>query len=127
MQQTRPEAVHEAARLIEQEALRAISIHGPMRSGHEGKAVIEEELDELWEAIKRYPHHDPAEWRKEATHLGAMAVRFLADVCNLPVPRLNCPDCGAEEGMLHKDGCSVAPLRPSEGHAFGCSRNANRP
>jgi hypothetical protein len=57
-----------------------MAVHGPMRSGHEGKAVIEEELDELWEEIKRYPKHDPAKWRKEAIHLGAMALRFLVDL-----------------------------------------------
>lgn len=72
-----------AAALVEKEALRAIAIHGPMRSGHEGKAVIEEELDELWEAVKKYPGHDLDQWRKEAKHVGAMAVRFLADLCRL--------------------------------------------
>lgn len=48
-------------------------------SGHEGYAVIKEELDELWQAIKR---NEPREnWRREAVQVGAMALRFVADLC----------------------------------------------
>ena len=75
-----PDRVRLAALLIEEEARRAMAVHGPMRSGHEGHSVIEEESDELWEEIKKYPGHDPAKWRKEAIHLGAMALRFLVDL-----------------------------------------------
>lgn len=75
-----PDLVKFGALLIEQECRRAMEVHSPIRSGHEGKSVIEEELDELWEEIKLYPKHDPAKWRKEAIHLGAMALRFLVDL-----------------------------------------------
>jgi phage tail protein X len=75
-----PDDIRMAALLVEQEARRAMQLHGPMRSGHEGHSVILEELDELWGEIKRYPKHDPAKWRKEAIHLGAMALRFLVDM-----------------------------------------------
>ena len=38
--------------LIEKEAERGLSIHGFLNSRHEGYAVIKEEFDELWDAIK---------------------------------------------------------------------------
>jgi phage terminase large subunit GpA-like protein len=54
--------------------------HGPMSSGHEGYAVILEELDELWEEVrKRKP--DSALMRAEAIQVAAMALRFVLDVC----------------------------------------------
>lgn len=37
------------------EADRAASLHAPMHSLHEGKAVIEEEFDEFWELVKLNP------------------------------------------------------------------------
>jgi len=48
---------------------------------HEGYAVILEELDELWEQIKKvkYPVIDREceAMRKEAIQVGAMAVKFI--------------------------------------------------
>lgn len=46
-------------------------------SGHEGYAVIREELDELWDAVKRddIPHA-----RREAVQVAAMALRFIGDL-----------------------------------------------
>lgn len=46
-------------------------------SAHEGYAVILEELDELWDAVKANDAHHA---RKEAVQVAAMAVRFLIDV-----------------------------------------------
>ena len=45
-----------------------------------GKAVIEEELNELWEEVKKYPSGNDTDLLIEAIHVGAMAVRFIADV-----------------------------------------------
>ncbi len=70
-----------ACRMIEQEALRAIEIFPSFNSGHEGKSVIEEELDELWVEVKKYPNADKTLMAKEAVQLGAMAARFIADIC----------------------------------------------
>jgi NTP pyrophosphatase (non-canonical NTP hydrolase) len=56
---------------------------GPMRSEHEGFAVLKEEVDELWEAV-RLKQSDPTrkdQVRKEAVQVAAMAMRFLNDVC----------------------------------------------
>ena len=46
-------------------------------SGHEGYAVIREELDELWDAVKR---DDIAHARREAVQVAAMALRFIGDL-----------------------------------------------
>lgn len=70
-----------ACRMIEQEALRAIEKFPPLNSGHEGKAVIEEELEELWKEIKKYPNADTTLMAREAIQVGAMAARFVADIC----------------------------------------------
>lgn len=59
---------------------------GPMASAHEGYAVILEEVDELWKAIKSDNEIDAAtrliQMRHEATQIAAMATRFVIDVCD---------------------------------------------
>ena len=62
---------------------KAIRKHGPMHVPHEGYAVILEELDELWDEVKRQKI-DRAAMRKEALQVAAMAMRFLLDVCKEP-------------------------------------------
>jgi hypothetical protein len=61
----------------------AIGTHGSMRGMHEGYAVILEELDELWDEIKRR-QPDKKRVRAEAIQVAAMALRFVADVCGDP-------------------------------------------
>lgn len=51
--------------------------HAPMGSAHEGYAVILEELDEMWDAIKC---NDLEHARKEAVQVGAMVLAFLLEV-----------------------------------------------
>ena len=80
---TSPAEIRIACRMIEREALRAINKFPALNSGHEGKAVIEEELDELWEEVKKYPNADSAYMAREAIQVGAMAARFIADICPL--------------------------------------------
>ena len=50
---------------------------GAFNSTHEGYAIIKEELDEMWDAIKA---NDTNHARKEAIQVGAMALRFLTDI-----------------------------------------------
>ena len=69
-------ALNEAAA----ELSRAMGVHGPMRGMHEGYAVILEELDELWDEIKKH-NPDKKRIRAEALQVAAMALRFVADVC----------------------------------------------
>lgn len=63
---------------IIEEYKQAISKHGPMASAHEGYAVIKEEVDELWDEIKK-KHPDPANLREEAIQIAAMGIRFVVD------------------------------------------------
>lgn len=48
-------------------------------STHEGYAVIKEELDELWDAIKQ--NQNNKELVGESVQVAAMALRFLVDQC----------------------------------------------
>jgi len=67
-------------KLIVDEAKRAKSMFPPFNSAHEGYGVIKEEFDEFWDEIKR----KPKDWDRiedEAIQLGAMALRFLTDLC----------------------------------------------
>ena len=70
--------------LIEQEAADAAAKFAPFNSAHEGIAVLREEYLELEaECFKRV--RDPANraaMKLEAIQVGAMAVRFLTDLCD---------------------------------------------
>ena len=49
----------------------------PMRGPHEGYAIILEELDEMWDAIKA---NDITSARKECLQVAAMCFAFLLEV-----------------------------------------------
>ena len=55
-------------------------------SPHEGKAVIEEELDELWELVKANKGDTP-EAMHEASQIAAMAARYVLDLGVIEQPR----------------------------------------
>ncbi len=59
---------------------RATNLHGPMSSPHEGYAVLQEEVDELWEEVKDRDL-DQRRLRAEAIQVAAMAIRFIMDCC----------------------------------------------
>lgn len=62
---------------IAAEVRRARRLFPPFNSAHEGYAVLMEELDEVWDAVKAN-RLDAA--IAEAVQVGAMAVRFVADM-----------------------------------------------
>lgn len=66
-----------AVNLIYDEFKIAQDKFGPFNSTHEGYAVMKEELDELWEAIKQ---KDTNKALSEAAQVGAMALRFIFDI-----------------------------------------------
>lgn len=69
---------------IAQEMDHAEMKFGPLKNGHEGYGVLMEEVDELWDAVKQqYSPKRTALMRKEATQVGAMAARFMKDVCSV--------------------------------------------
>lgn len=59
------------------EVERAASINPKFNSAHEAYAVLQEEVDEMWDAIKK---NDTNHARREAVQVAAMAIRFLIDV-----------------------------------------------
>jgi hypothetical protein len=80
-----PDAIDRVLAEVRRELERAMGKFPPIRSVHEGLAIIREEFDELWEAAKRRDP-DPADLRSEAIQLGAMAVRFMVDLLSDPAP-----------------------------------------
>lgn len=66
-----------AAMEIAREANQAREKFAAFNSSHEGYAVIAEELDELWDDVKA---NDVAHAIEEAVQVGAMALRFIADM-----------------------------------------------
>ncbi len=65
---------------IQHEFLRAKYIFPrPFASGHEGYAVIREEMDELWDEIKAKDVNLAAQ-RQEAVQVAAMVVRFIVEL-----------------------------------------------
>jgi vacuolar-type H+-ATPase catalytic subunit A/Vma1 len=64
---------------VRAELERAERKHAPMNSPHEGYAVIQEEVDELWEHVKADTgrSRDAAE---EAIQIAAMGLRYALNV-----------------------------------------------
>lgn len=71
-------------RLIEDEVKRAKQKHpGDFHSAHEGHSVIREELDELWDEVKRDGGGRDLAAFKEALQVAAMAVRYATELCDV--------------------------------------------
>lgn len=74
--------------LIEKELRRATSLHGGMRSVHEGYAVLLEEVDELWDEVKKKTkNRSDQKMEEEAVQVAAMAARFVVDLLNCQTKR----------------------------------------
>lgn len=73
----RVQALDAALAKVRAEVLRAISRYPAFNSAHEGYAVLREEVDELWDDVKR---NYPQGAREEAIQVAAMGVRFIMDV-----------------------------------------------
>jgi len=68
----------EYSRDVLNELARAEEIYPPFNSAHEGYAILLEELDELWDEVKRKPADlDLNLMYLEATQVAAMAIRFM--------------------------------------------------
>lgn len=65
-------------KLIEFEIRKASTKFPPFNTAHEGYAIILEELDELWDAIRYDKSFE--EQVKEAVQVAAMAARFIHDL-----------------------------------------------
>lgn len=65
---------------VSDELARARQQFPAFNGGHEGYAVILEELDELWDEVKSKGRTN-ARMYEEAKQVAAMAIRFMLDVC----------------------------------------------
>lgn len=80
--------VDEALGAVGREIARAVKQHpGAYTGPHHGWAVIFEEVDELWDEVRK-KKPDPGQMRHEALQVAATAIRFVLDVCRA------CPNCG---------------------------------
>ena len=65
---------------INEEFGRAIRKFPPFNSLHEGWAVLREEMDELWDQVKKKQGtRDPINCEKECIQIAAMALRIIHD------------------------------------------------
>lgn len=72
--------------IVANEMIVASSTHPPFNSAHEGFAVIQEEMEELFDSVKlkqTNPERNER-MRKEAIQVTAMGLRFLVDLCGVP-------------------------------------------
>ncbi len=54
----------------------------PMASAHEGWAVLREEVDELWDEVKKKPsQRNVQDMYEELVQVAAMAQRMAEDIC----------------------------------------------
>lgn len=79
------------AREVVAELCQARARFADMQSAHEGAAVIQEEYEELWDAVKAHKvigrtsklrSDDALKMRREAIQISAMAIRFVRDICD---------------------------------------------
>lgn len=60
----------------------ATTLFPGFHSAHEGYAVLLEEVDELWDEVKKNPSkRDMEKLEAEAVQVAAMAIRMVLDVC----------------------------------------------
>ena len=60
----------------------AWQLHGPTASSHEGYAILLEEVDELWDEVKKKQDKRSKErMREECIDIAAAALRFAYDLC----------------------------------------------
>lgn len=64
------------AEVVLDELDRALENHGGFCSAHEGYAVMLEELDELWEEIKK-KNQSRLRMMEESTQVAAMSIKFM--------------------------------------------------
>jgi NTP pyrophosphatase (non-canonical NTP hydrolase) len=68
--------VEEYLQLVKEELDRALALHGPIRSPHEGFGILQEEVEEFFDEIKA---NNLRKSRTEAVQVAAVAIRYLID------------------------------------------------
>lgn len=78
--------------LIVDELSRANKVYKPFSSAHEGYAVMLEEMDELFDEIRK-KRPDKSRMQDEAIQVGAMAIKFIQSCCTEPIESMNQNKC----------------------------------
>jgi NTP pyrophosphatase (non-canonical NTP hydrolase) len=66
---------------VESEIMASTTLHKPFNSSHEGYAVLLEELDEVWEEIKKSKHYILSnEAKQELIQVAAVAMRMINEL-----------------------------------------------
>ncbi len=86
---------------IRDEAARGRTVYGPHHSAHEAWAVLHEEMDELWDEVRKKCPDDEA-MVLEALQIAAMALRFIQDICPEGVTKRICKQRRATLTVLPK-------------------------
>lgn len=77
-----PAKTLDAITMVFHELTAAVERYGPQCSAHEGYAILLEEVDELWDEIKKNDKlRSKTKMLAEAKQIAAMAIRFMVDVC----------------------------------------------
>lgn len=67
---------------VEYELNKARMKYPTFNSSHEGYAVIKEELDELWDLVRKNKGiQGDLRMQNECIQIAAMAIRFIEDLC----------------------------------------------
>lgn len=67
---------------VEWELIEAERKYSDFASAHEGYAVILEEIEELWDEVrKKKDSRSVGRMEKEAVQIAAMAIRFVKNIC----------------------------------------------
>lgn len=63
---------------VMREYFRALEKFGDFKNPHEGYAILLEEVDELWDEVKKNEtNRDYEQMEKEAKQVAAMAIKFM--------------------------------------------------
>jgi hypothetical protein len=74
--------VNTFAEYVRAELILARSKYRPMASAHEGWAVLREEVDELWDEVRKKPgQRNTHAMYHELVQIAAMAQRMAEDIC----------------------------------------------
>lgn len=75
--------IPEAIKDVQLEYIKSIKKFGDFFSNHDGYAILLEEVDELWDEIKKRPEQTNNSFiYKEAKHVAAMALKMMLFVGN---------------------------------------------
>lgn len=78
-----PDLYEHACQKVLAEIRRAKLKHGAdFHGAHEGYAIMLEEVDELWEEVKKQAGGRDLAAHKEAMQVAAMAIRYMVEVAN---------------------------------------------